>query len=392
MNQAVITQLHNILFLLVYEEGVLAECHPLPDNQSLQIGNIYIGRVEKVVKNIQSAFIRLDVGHVGYLPLDDKPALILNRTLPKGLPSIAENDLILVQVEKEPQKMKQAKVTGNISLGGAHVVLDLQKGMIGVSRKIKDKDRIRQLKGLLVDTKYGCVFRTACELADDQTIFSEYEVLAKEFNELVHKAFYEKRTGCIKKGKQEYLAILEEYGIDRIHEVKTDIPEVAKQLEGAVSNVVLYKDEIYPLYKLLSLETEINKLLNKKVWLKSGGFLVIEPTEAMVVIDVNSGKSIGKKNKDSHILKLNLEAAKEISKQLRLRNLSGIIVIDFINMQSKEDKAQVIQCLEQGFKRDKTPAFFVEITRLDLFELTRKKIRKPLHEVLTTFPPFVTLS
>lgn len=398
MNQVVITQLNNISFLLIYEENELVECHPLLEKQTLKIGNIYIGRVEKVVKNIQSAFVRLDKDHAGYLPLNDKPALILNRRLPKGLSSIAENDLILVQVEQEPQKMKQARVTGNISVGGKYVALDLQQEKLGVSKKIKDIARVKELKNListgadkgqtdnlgLIKGTYGCVCRTACEHADNQKILSEYELLSGELDQIIHKAAYERRTGCIKEGKQEYIAILEEYGLNRIDEVKTDKPEVAKLLTEFVSNVILYEDESYPLSKLLSLETEINKLLNKKVWLKSGGFLIIEPTEAMVVIDVNSGKSIGRKNRDAHILKLNLEAAKEITRQLRLRNLSGIIMIDFINMSRETDKAQVVHCLEQGLQQDKVPGYFIEVTKLDVFEMTRKKIRKPLHEVFNS--------
>lgn len=381
MNEAVITKLNNLSYLLIYEDNELVECHPLQENQSLQIGNIYIGRVEKVVKNIQSAFIRLDTEHVGYLPLNDKPALVLNRTLPKGLPSIAENDLVLVQVEQEPQKMKQARVTGNINISGKYVALDLQKGTIGVSKKIKNMERVKALKNLPVST-YGCVFRTACEHMDDQIIISEYELLAKEMDKLIHKASYEKRIGCIKEGSTEYVAILEEYGTDRLDKVKTDLPEVEERLKDSVSSVVLYEDNDYPLYKLLNLETETNRLLSPKVWLKSGGFLVIEPTEAMVVIDVNSGKSIGKKNKEAHILKLNLEAAQEITRQLRLRNLSGIIMVDFINMQKEEDRQQVVKCLEQGLKRDKIPGYFVEITKLGVFELTRKKVRRPFHEVI----------
>ena len=382
MNEAVITKLNNFSYLLIYEDNELVECHPLQENQSLQIGNIYIGRVEKVVKNIQSAFVRLDAEHVGYLPLNDKPALVLNRTLPKGLPSIAENDLVLVQVEQEPQKMKQAKVTGNINISGRYVALDLQKDSIGVSKKIKNTERIKALKNLPV-SNYGCVFRTACEHMDDQIILSEYELLAKEMDKLIHKASYEKRTGCIREGSAEYIAIIEEYGTNRLDKIKTNLPEVAEKLKDKVSSVVFYDDKDYPLYKLLSLENEISKLLSPKVWLKSGGFLVIEPTEAMVVIDVNSGKSIGKKNKDAHILKLNLEAAAEITRQLRLRNLSGIIMVDFINMQKEEDRQQVIRCLEQGLKRDKIPGYFVEVTKLEVFELTRKKVRRPFHEVVS---------
>lgn len=385
MNQAVITQFNHISFLLIYEEDELVECHPLMEKQSLQIGNIYIGRVEKVVKNIQSAFIRLDKDHVGYLPLNDTPAKILNRKLPKGLPSIAENDLILVQVEQEPQKMKQARVTGNISLNGNYVALDLEEGIVGVSKKIKDTTRVKELKALITEeqgTSYGCVLRTACEQASNEAILEEYRHFCKEMEQILHKAEYERKTGCIQTGRPEYLALLSEYGIERLDEVKTDINDVYEELMAMGINAVFYDNEDYPMYKLLRLETELERLLNKKVWLKSGGFLVIEPTEAMVVIDVNSGKSIGKKNKDAHVLKLNLEAASEITRQLRLRNLSGIIMIDFINMNRDEDKQQVVKCLEQGLRRDKIPGYFMEITKLDVFELTRKKVRRPLHESL----------
>ena len=162
MTRAVITKCNNIQYLLIYEENNLAECHPLISNDSFRIGNIYIGRVEKVVKNIQSAFIRLDEDHVGYLPLNDKPARVLNRTLPKGLPSVAEGDKILVQVEQEALKMKQARVTGNISLAGNYVALDLLTGMVGVSNKIRNAERVEELKAIVpADMPYGVIFRTA---------------------------------------------------------------------------------------------------------------------------------------------------------------------------------------------------------------------------------------
>jgi len=386
MNKTVITKWNDQAFLLIYEEDVLVECHPLIQDKPLQIGDIYIGRVEKVVKNIQSAFIRLDKENVGYLPLNDKPALILNRKLPKGLPSIAENDLILVQVEQEPQKMKQARVTGNICLSGNYVAMDLSKGAVGVSKKIKDKQRIGELRQLVKEytqskASYGIVLRTASEHAGSAQILGEINRFTEQLDQIIHKAQYERNTGILYKGTKEWVTLLGEYGISRIDEAKTDLPEVYKELSGIVSNAVFYEED-YPLSKLLGLETEISRILNKKVWLKSGGFLIIEPTEAMVVIDVNSGKSIGKKNKDAHILKLNLEAASEITRQLRLRNLSGIIMIDFINMDKEEDKVKVIHCLEQGLKNDKVPGYFIEVTKLDVFELTRKKIRKPLHEMI----------
>lgn len=388
MVRAVITDVNKVRCLFLYENDKLVECHPLMEDTALQIGSIYIGRVEKVVRNIQSAFIRLDKENVGYLPLNDKPALVLNRKLPKGLPSIAENDRILVQVEQEPQKMKQARITGNICLSGNYVAMDLLKGKVGVSKKIRDGNRTEELKQLgkeweQPDPPYGIVFRTAAEHADSALILDEISQFQNQLDQLIHKAQYERNIGRIYSGKEQWIAILEEYGITRFDEIKTDLQTVYDTVlrHYGAEKAVFYREE-YPLAKLLGLETELSHLLHKKVWLKSGGFLVIEPTEAMVVIDVNSGKSIGTKNKNAHILKLNLEAAEEITRQLRLRNLSGIIMIDFINMDTEEDRQQVVEYLKQGLKKDKIPAYFVEITKLGVFELTRKKIRRPLHEAI----------
>ncbi len=406
MTRAVITECNNIQYLLIYEENNLAECHPLISNDTCQIGNIYIGRVEKVVKNIQSAFIRLDEDHVGYLPLNDKPAMVLNRTLPKGLPSIAEGDKVLVQVEQEALKMKQARVTGNISLAGNYAALDLLTGMVGVSNKIRNAERVEELKTMVSsDMPYGVIFRTACEQARNDAIWAELQQLTTQMDQIIHKAEYERNTGLIQGGKPEYLAIMEEYGWARIDEIQTDNKVIYEELYAKKNLVtstnassdqnhvpnndsdvdqprILYYEDEYPLYKLLSLETEITHLLDRRVWLKSGGFLVIEPTEAMVVIDVNTGKSIGKKRQEEHLLKVNEEAAVEIAKQLRLRNLSGIILVDFINMKQPESRDKLIRTLKSVLHKDKVPSRFVDVTALELYEITRKKIRRPLHEMI----------
>ena len=406
MTRVVITECNNIQYLLIYEENNLAECHPLISNDSFRIGNIYIGRVEKVVKNIQSAFIRLDEDHVGYLPLNDKPAMVLNRTLPKGLPSIAEGDKVLVQVEQEALKMKQARVTGNISLAGNYAALDLLTGMVGVSNKIRNAERVEELKTMVSsDMPYGVIFRTACEQARNDAIWAELQHLSTQMDQIIHKAEYERNNGLIQGGKPEYLAIMEEYGWARIDEIQTDNKVIYEELyakknlvtsTNASSNQnhvpnndsdvdqprILYYEDEYPLYKLLSLETEITHLLDRRVWLKSGGFLVIEPTEAMVVIDVNTGKSIGKKRQEEHLLKVNEEAAVEIAKQLRLRNLSGIILVDFINMKQPESRDKLIRTLKSALHKDKVPSRFVDVTALELYEITRKKIRRPLHEMI----------
>lgn len=406
MTRAVITTCNNIQYLLIYEENNLAECHPLISNDTCQIGNIYIGRVEKVVKNIQSAFIRLDEDHVGYLPLNDKPAMVLNRTLPKGLPSIAEGDKVLVQVEQEALKMKQARVTGNISLAGNYAALDLLTGIVGVSNKIRNAERVEELKTMVSsDMPYGVILRTACEQARNDAIRAELQQLSTQMDQIIHKAEYERNTGLIQGGKPEYLAIMEEYGWARIDEIQTDNKVIYEELYAKKNFVtstnapsdqnyvpnndsdvnqprLLYYEDEYPLYKLLSLEIEITHLLDRRVWLKSGGFLVIEPTEAMVVIDVNTGKSIGKKRQEEHLLKVNEEAAVEIAKQLRLRNLSGIILVDFINMKQPESRDKLIRTLKSVLHKDKVPSRFVDVTALELYEITRKKIRRPLHEMI----------
>lgn len=443
MKRIIITRYNEINILLIYEEDVLVEVHPIVNSDKVQIGNIYLGRVQKKLKNIDAAFVSLDGDNVGYLPLDDKPAIILNRKLPKGLPSIAENDLILVQVEQEPQKMKQARLTGNINLSGKYCVVDLESGKNGISKKITDNASREKIKKLLYsfvegitdyqddsvnmeknesvsleaditknqsNTQYGYVLRTACENADYKEIITELNSITARMNELIHRAAYERNTGLLIGDVPEYISIIENYGFERIDEIKTDISDVYRDLinyfednninynipynnslrkslnkddlNDNTLNISMYDDKEYPYYKLLGLESEISKLLNKKVWLKSGGFLVIEPTEAMVVIDVNTGKAINKKNRDTHVLKINIEAAVEAARQIRLRNLSGIIMIDFINMSTEEDKKKVVNCLRREFEKDKVSTHFIEITKLDVFEITRKKQRRPIYEIL----------
>lgn len=391
MNRIIITEMNGIRYLLVYEDDVLVECHPLLEEKGVRIGDIYLGRVQKKLKNIDAAFISLDGDNIGYLPLDDKPAIVLNRQLPKGLSSIAENDLILVQVVQEPQKLKQARLTGNISISGKYVALDLKEGSVGVSKRIKDDNVVRHLKELIDSAgdnqRYGLVYRTACENADDKEIVAEYEKLSNYITDIINKATYERKTGILSKEKPEFVSLVEDYGFERIDELKTDISDVYESLrnyfdDNSSFGLTLYQENEYPYYKLLDLETEISRMLNKKVWLKSGGFLIIEHTEAMVVIDVNTGKAINKKDRDKHVLRINLEAAKEIALQLRLRNLSGMIMVDFINMNSEEDKKSIITCLRKEFTKDKISTNFIDITGLDVYEITRKKQRRPIYEII----------
>ena len=263
MKKAIITNTGQTNFLWILEGGQAVECHPLINDTPFKLGSIYIGRVEKIVKNINSAFIRLDEDHVGYLPLDNKPCIVLNRTLPKGLSSLAENDYVLVQVIQEPLKMKQARVTGNINLNGTYVAVDFNKEHCGISKKIKDEARYQKLQTLIApNPDYGYVLRTASEQADDERILEEYHFLTDTMDNLKKRALYEKKTGCIYNGREDYMDLLDSYGVRRFDEIITDMPDILKNLQTyGVNQAVLYENE-YPLSKLYSLETELEHILS----------------------------------------------------------------------------------------------------------------------------------
>ena len=185
---------------------------------------------------------------------------------------------------------------------------------------------------------------------------------------------------CLKKSPPEFLAILKNLHSSELEEIITDEPELLTQIEATGFHATLYEDKLLSLNSLYSLEARLQEALKERVWLKSGGYLVIQPTEALTVIDVNSGKSIAKKKVQEHYLNINLEAAKEIAHQLRLRNISGIIIVDFIDMKEQRAKDELMLQLKQFVKTDRVPVQVIDMTRLNLVELTRKKVRKSLRE------------
>ena len=193
----------------------------------------------------------------------------------------------------------------------------------------------------------------------------------------------------VRRAEPEYLRLIKGSYSGEIHEIITDNHEIYKEIRQYIHRMSMneirltfYQDDLLPLYKLYGLESVMKNILSKNVWLKSGAYLVIEPTEAMVVIDVNTGKCIKGRKQDDTIFKVNMEAAKEIAAQLRLRNLSGIIIIDFINMDSEEQKRELVEELKQQIYKDKIKTSFVEMTKLDLVVLTRKKTEAPVYEQL----------
>ena len=243
----------------------------------------------------------------------------------------------------------------------------------------------------MLEKKKGCgiIVRTNSSGVSADIIEREVRQLYEQYTELVHTGIYKSCFTKLYQAPAGYLCDIRNGYEEEIEGILTDDKEIYETIltymktysEEDCSKVKLYTNEMISLNRLYGVETKIEKALQKNVWLKSGGYLVIQPTEAMTVIDVNTGKAIeGKKNVEEHFLKINKEAAKEVAKQLRLRNYSGIIIIDFIDMVSEKAKKELIQCLESYIKKDPVKTVFVDITKLNLVELTRKKVRKPLHE------------
>lgn len=385
MKKALITRYKKKILYMLLEDNKEVEVDVYDNDEELIYNNIYVARVKDVVPNINSAFLEIAPGKVCYFSLDEKNVLFLNR---KNTTKVCEGDLILVQVVKDAVKTKAAVVSCEINLSGKYVVLTVGKGgFIGVSHKIADKERVTHIKQLVssyVTEEYGLVVRTDAEYAADEDILAEINGLTQEYKNILEIAGT--RTACtlIKKNESPLRLNLNNAHLEDGDEIVTDDVEIYNEIlaENSNAGVRLYEDKEISLMRAYSIETRIDKILSKNVWLKNGGYLVIEPTEALTVIDVNTGKFDGKeKDREETFLKINLEASKEIARQLRLRNISGIILVDFINMKNPDNRKILISDLEKQLYKDRIPTRFVDFTKLGLAEVTRQKKKKPVYEL-----------
>lgn len=401
-NKVLIFKRNNQLLTALMQGKTLLEVHVNDEKNTSLIGNIYIGRVQNIVKNIEAAFVEISKGLVCYLPLNDlKNPIITNRTganTPFPDKPLCIGDELIVQVTRDAIKTKQPAVTTNFSIPGELIVLNHGGNGLGVSSKIQ-KELREKLKAFVLaqytnitneSIGYGFVLRTNTSVLSEEEfgkITSELKVVEKLYEQMLSMANY--RPAFTKLYSKS-----DNYGLDQIYqgsyeEIVTDQKEIYDDLlklnqEKRVDVPIrLYQDEQLSLANLYRLESRLKEALETRIWLKSGGYLVIEPTEALTVIDVNSGKFDAKSSTlEETMLKINMEAAMEVAHQIRLRNLSGIIIVDFINM--KEDKA--IQKLLSVFKnetaKDPIQTNVVGMTSLGLVEVTRKKKNKTLKELL----------
>lgn len=387
------------LSVLIKDNTVLSAQVHRPNDYA--VGNIYVGKVQSISENISAAFVDLGQGYLTFLPLAEvRHAFVTNREFDGKL---KVGDEILVQVTKEPVKTKLAGVTTQISIAGKYAVvmrkktdvvkksendLEKKKSAIQISNKLskKQQDRFHNVEALQqITEEFQLIVRTnAGDLEDDEPLIAEANLLADRLKHVLLIA--DKRTcySCLYHKKPDYLHFIENSYTSEYDEIVTDLPEIYAILkENLTENdipVRLYEDSMLPLHKLYAVESRIKELLDTKVWLKSGGYIVIEPTEALISIDVNSGKYAHGKDKEETYYKINLEAAKMIALHLRARNLSGIILVDFINMKNSTHKQKLMEYMRSLLKKDSVTADVVDMTGLGLMEITRKKVNPSFRE------------
>ena len=374
------------------EEERIVEIRLESDQEKSILGNIYTGQVENIASNIQAAFVQIEPGKRCYYPLAEAQRAVFSAGR-KGNGPLRPGDELLVQVSRDAMKGKLPALTSNLNFTGRYLVLTTGDKKFGLSSKLAQEDRHR-LSGWLKeeaerpDKEFGIIVRTNAADASKEEILKELEWLKGRYHKAVVQGRNRTCFSLVLETEPFYVAAVRDaYGRD-LEEIITDVPEIREMILGYLEEISpelkeklrFYQDKLLPLYKLYRVETALDAIQKEKVWLNSGGFLVIQQTEAFVSIDVNSGKYTGKKKMEETFRKINLEAAAEIGRQLRLRNLSGIILIDFINMENPDHRDELFHVLQKLLRKDPIKSRAIDITPLHILEMTRKKVRRPVIE------------
>ena len=368
------------------EENRITELHVEKDHKYL-VGDIYIGKIQNILKNINAAFVDFGGGINGYLALEKEESFFYTKKARKDKVTIG--DELIVQVEKEAVKTKLPVLTGNFHLNGRFLVLFHGQSGISISRKIKNAAFEKEAKKLIAENcksldGCGLILRTNAENADQEEIIKECDHIMNLYETLLRIAPFRAAFSCLKKGEHAFLSLGRDYPMSSDLKIVTDIEEFALSVTETFPEIPVrfYQDEKLSLTALYRISTALSEALGKKVWLKSGGYLIIEVTEALTVIDVNTGKAIDKLSKEENLYRTNREAAKEIALQLRLRNLSGIVIVDFIDLEDEEHTKALLSLFRSELHKDRTKTALVDMTALNLCEVTRKRIRRPLYEAI----------
>ena len=363
------------------------------------VGNVYLGRVQNVLPGMEAAFVDIGrgrnavlyAGEVNYSDEDlEGPAPRIEQVLKSG-------QSILVQVTKDPMGGKGSRLTAQISLPGRYLVLVPNSQVSGISRRLPDDER-RRLKAIVKKLKpesHGLIVRTAAYGASEEALAADVSRLVEEWESIQKRSKKAKAPYLLYEEPELTVRVVRDLFTDgEFKEIVTDSPRIHERVHEYLADVapdllekVHFRQGKLPVFEEYHVIEQIHKGLDRKVWLPSGGYLVIERTEAMTVIDVNTGKHVGKRNLEETVVKTNLEAASEVARQLRLRDIGGIIIIDFIDMLLEDNKAQVRDTLQEAMAQDKTRSQVFDIGPLGLLEVTRKRVSAGLLESFSEVCP-----
>lgn len=385
----------------VIENGQLVEMYLERPLERRVVGNIYKGVVENVLPGMQAAFVNVGLERNTFLyvadaipGLDEEPesAIKVRKRRATIRDLVQSGKEILVQVTKEPFGNKGARVTRQITLPGRYVVLVPTVNHVGVSRRIVDEDereRLRQIALQVKPKQMGVIVRTVATGCTAEEIKQDIDFLARLWESIRRRSRKAKAPTLIHRDLDLVGRVIRDLLDDNVERLIVDsMDQYQAVLELLDATAPEFRERVFlfqqqrPIFETFGLEVELEKALKRRVWLKSGGYLVIDQTEALTAIDVNTGKYVGSTNLADTVLKINLEAAVEIAHQLRLRNIGGIIIIDFIDMAKPEHQRQVLKQLEEAVKADKAKSTVLGLTQLGLVEMTRQKVRQALGEVL----------
>jgi ribonuclease G len=431
----------------ILEDDQVAEIFIERERSRGVVGNVYKGRVSKVLPGMQSAFVDLGLERDGFLYVtdvvasleeldrfeteeEDVPAAPLGATSnggatgqrrdrpsshggrrerekgpePKIEELLKEGQEIIVQVAKEPLGTKGARLTSHATMPGRFLVFMPTVDHVGVSRKIESREERSRLRGIVRDFREqtgftgGLIIRTAAAGRPKEDIVSDLSYFHKVWTEIRQKAETSRAPAVVYQEQSLVAKLLRDLLTDDYQAIRIDnelehrrvIELIERIMPSLASKVRLYEKE-YPIFEEYGVQAEIDRALRSKVWLKSGGSIVINQTEALVAIDVNTGRYVGKKTAgrlEDTILKTNLEAVKEIVRQIRLRDLGGIIVLDFIDMEEKKNRQKVFQTVEQELRKDRSPSKALQVSDFGLVIITRKRVKQSLERVLTEPCPY----
>lgn len=448
--EIIINAADNETRIAITEEGRLAELFVETANKEKMVGDIYLGKVAKVMPGIKAAFIDLGLKQDGFLHFSDignrleeysamigeddededeeekiaEPAAITagaesealrqqnprnnepggrdRRSHQKTPPPRREINLtkgqdIIVQIIKEPVGKKGVRVTSEVSLAGRFLVLLPFDGKVGISKKItsfKEKRRLRKICQSILPEGFGAIIRTVAEGQEDESFKKDLEDLIAKWRGIEATVKTEKSPTLLHKDLATTSGVIRDLFSNDVSRVVIDSRKLHKEISAYVKynspemldKIELHKDR-KPIFDTFGIEKEIETTLSRKVWLKSGGYIIIEPTEAMVVIDVNSGRYAAKREQELNSLRTDLEAAREITRQLRLRDIGGIIVIDFIDLDDEKNKRKVFEELKKEFRKDRAKVTVLPMTEFGLVQITRQRIRQSILHSFTEACP-----